>query len=116
MDDSRSAPSKSQSNADLLKKAVDDNRYVQFPKHFNFNLKLFSLNEYDLGEAEPGPSNNITFDHSNITKDWGKIKALPKSDQISLDQLSFTLKEQLSKYHLTIDNIYIIYCKANWQF
>ena len=104
IDASRSAPPKSQSNVDLLKKAVDMNRCVQFSKPFNFNFKLFSLNEINWGDAEPGPNLPQSL-VTKITKDCGKLKALPKSGyDISLDQISFSLKEQLSKYHKLIDN------------
>ena len=87
MVDTKSAPAppKSQPN-DLLGRAVGEER----------------INEYNWEQAEPV---NIEFSKiEQINKDWGKSKALPKSDAISLDQLSYNLKEQLTKYHLTIEN------------
>ena len=60
---------------------------------------------------QPGTSadsSNISFSVTqieNFTKNSGKLKSLPKVGQdITLEQLTFTLKDSLSKYHIQGDD------------
>ena len=96
---------------------IKESRCVQvfFFKKFVTNFKFLIFLEDDpgdednfenVGEAGQGFSTNFNMHKlENVTKDCGKCKPLPKiGNDIDIDQLTFNLKERISKYHFLIDN------------